>query len=133
MSAKHDDLCKLIRLYLSQVGILSIDTPTHGILFDPRGKPVRSSGKGKLDIHACAPVTMYDKQGTPQLTGVYIAIDAKVGKDKLHDEQLNYAKAVNKRGGIAFQAYSVDDVRNMLILKGIISDDTTPNAETKPG
>jgi len=130
MAAKHNDLCKEIRLYLSSVGILSIDTPTPGLLFTKDQRPVKSTGKGKLDIHACAPLTLYDRQGSPRTIGVYIAIDAKVGKDRLHTDQLKYSQAVHRHGGLAFAAYSVDDVRKTLIKEGMIEDDRpTPNPE----
>jgi len=120
MSAKHNDLVREIRLYLSKVGILSIDTPTPGLLFTKDGRPVKSTGKGKLDLHACAPI----KRGG-QTYGIFLAIDAKIGKDKLHNDQLNYARAVERHGGIAFAAYSVEDVKNILILKGVLNDDET--------
>ena len=122
MSTKHDDLCRTIRLYLSQLNILSIDTPTPGLLFTKNGTPVRSTGKGKLDIHACAPITVYDKQGSPRKVGVFLAIDAKIGKDKLHTEQLSYKKAVDRHGGIAFAAYSLTDVYDELLKAGIIDE-----------
>jgi hypothetical protein len=124
MSAKHNDLVKKIRLFLSENHILSIDTPTPGILYTKAGVPVRSTGKGKLDIHACAPIQTYDKDGTQRKTGLFIAIDAKIGKDKLKTEQLAYSKAVERHGGIAFAAYSVQDVYDILIQRGILDRET---------
>ena len=126
MATQHNNLVKKIRLYLSQCGILSIDTPTPGLLFTKSGIPVKSTGKGKLDIHCCAPITVYDKDGSPHKIGVYIAIDAKVGKDRLHTEQLAYSKAVQRHGGIAFAAYSLTDVYETLIERGILDRQTAP-------
>ena len=125
MSAKHNDLVREIRLYLSSLNILSIDTPTPGLLFTKDGRPVKSTGKGKLDIHACAPMTVYDKDNAPKRIGVFVAIDAKIGKDKLHTEQLAYQRAVHNHHGIAFQAYNLTDVYDNLLKAGLI-DETIP-------
>lgn len=107
MAQAHEDLVRSIRLFISEVGGLSIPTPTPGLLFDKVGRPVKIGRKGVLDIHAC-------------LRGRYIAIDAKIGRDKLKREQLAYASAVEAKGGIAFAAWSVDDVANRLKAEGLI-------------
>ena len=139
MSTKHDDLCRTIRLYLSQLDILSIDTPTPGLLFTKNGTPVRSTGKGKLDIHACAPLRFYDINGSPIRVfnkrgqeiievGQFIAIDAKIGRDKFKTDQASYAKAVKRHGGLAFAAYHIQDVYDELLKAGII-DETIPRPD----
>ena len=106
MSQSHEDLVHEIRLYISEIGGLSIPTPTPGLLFDKVGRPVKIGRKGVLDIHAC-------------IKGRYVAIDAKIGRDRLKREQLAYAKAVEAKGGIAFAAWSVDDVANRLKAEGL--------------
>lgn len=107
MSAKHEDLVKEIRLYISEIGGLSIKTETPGQLFDRNGRPVRIGRKGVLDIHAC-------------VKGRFVAIDAKTGRDRLKREQLAYAEAVKAKGGLAFAAYSVADVAQAFKAEGLI-------------
>lgn len=107
MAQPHEDLVRSIRLYISEIGGLSIPTPTPGLLFDKWGKAVKIGRKGVLDIHAC-------------IKGRYVAIDAKIGKDRLKREQAAYANAVEAKGGIAFAAWSVDDVANRLRMEGLL-------------
>ena len=107
MSVKHDDLVRAIRLYLSQIGALSVKVDTPGLLFDKAGRPVRLGRKGVMDIIAC-------------VNGRFVAIDAKVGKDRLKPDQAKYAKAVDRAGGIAFAAWSVDDVALRLGAEGLL-------------
>lgn len=106
MSVAHDDLVREIMLYLSEVGALPIKIDTHGLLFDRNGKPVKVGTKGVLDVLSC-------------LKSRFIAIDAKVGKDRFSKEQSNFASAVERAGGIAFEAWSVEDVANRLRLEGL--------------
>jgi hypothetical protein len=107
MSVPHDDLVRSIRLYLSEVDGLSIKVDTPGLLFDKCGTPVKIGTKGVLDINAC-------------LKGRFIAIDAKIGRDRLSPTQVNFADSVERAGGIAFAAYSVDDVANRLRMEGLL-------------
>ncbi len=107
MSVKHDDLVRSIRLYISEIGGVSIKTDTPGLLFDKVGRPVKIGTKGVLDIHAC-------------IKGRFVAIDAKIGRDQLKPDQRQYAHAVQTKGGIAFAAHSVDDVKNVLIAEGLV-------------
>lgn len=107
MSVVHDDLVREIRLYLSEVGALSVQIDTPGLLFDRNGKPVKIGTKGVLDIVAC-------------IKARFIAIDAKIGRDKFKREQANFAAAVERAGGIAFEAWSVEDVANRLRLEGLV-------------
>lgn len=107
MSVAHDDLVRSIRLYLSEIGALSIHVPTPGLVFDRNGKQIKLGKKGVLDIAAC-------------LNGRFIAIDAKIGRDKLKPDQVNYANAVTRSGGIAFAAWSVDDVIQRLEYEGLV-------------
>lgn len=107
MSAKHDDLVREIRLYISEIGGLPLDTPVRHDLVNRFGRPVKIGIPGQLDLHAC-------------IKGRFVAIDAKVGRDSLGKDQRNYAHAVQTKGGIAFAAHSVDDVKNVLIAEGLV-------------
>jgi len=107
VSVIHDDLVRSIRLYLSEIGALSIKIDTPGLLFDKAGRPVKLGRKGVLDIATC-------------VKGRFVAIDAKIGRDNLKPDQKKFAHAVMRAGGIAFAAWSVDDVRDRLTLEGLI-------------
>lgn len=107
MSAPHTDLVNRIRLYLSQIGALSINVDTPGLLFDRNGNPVKIGQKGVLDIAAC-------------VNGRFVVIDAKIGRDRLKGKQPQFCEAVERAGGIAFAAWSVDDVANRLRMEGLI-------------
>jgi len=107
MSRAHDDLVNEIRLFVSEIGGLPVKVDTPGLLFDRNGRKVVLGKKGVLDTANC-------------IKGRFVAIDAKIGKDRLKPDQVNYANAVIKAGGIAFAAWSVDDVKDRLRLEGLI-------------
>lgn len=107
MSVPHDDLVRSIRIYLSEIGALSLKIDTPGLLYDRNRTPVKIGTKGVLDIAAC-------------LKGRFLAIDAKIGRDRLKDRQVDYANAVERAGGIAFAAWSIDDVANRLRMEGLL-------------
>jgi len=107
MSAAHDDLVKEIRIFISEIGGMSIHVETPGLLFDKNRRPVKVGKKGRLDIAACIKTR-------------FVAIDAKIGKDRLKPDQQKFAQAVIRAGGIAFPAYSVDDVRHRLTTEGLL-------------
>jgi hypothetical protein len=86
---------------------LSIKVDTPGLLHDRNGTPVKIGTKGVLDINAC-------------MKGRFVAIDAKMGRDRLSPTQTNYVQAVERAGGIAFAAWSVDDVANRLRMEGLL-------------
>lgn len=46
--------------------------------------------------------------------GKFIAIDAKVGRDKLSEKQIKFIRWVTMRGGIAGEARSVEQAMEML-------------------
>lgn len=50
----------------------------------------------------------------------HFRIDAKIGKDRLKPDQVRYAAAVERAGGIAFAAWSVDDVADRLRMEGLL-------------
>ncbi|OGT55499.1 MAG: hypothetical protein A3E01_09330 [Gammaproteobacteria bacterium RIFCSPHIGHO2_12_FULL_63_22] len=107
MSAKHDDLVNLIRLYLSEIGAVSVSVDTPGLLYTRDGRPAKFGTKGALDIAAT-------------FKGRAIWIDAKTGKDRLKPAQVKFAVAQERAGGIAFAAWSVDDVRARLAAEGLL-------------
>ncbi|MEC7399272.1 MAG: hypothetical protein VYD00_04555 [Pseudomonadota bacterium] len=107
MSGPHTDLVNAIRLYLSQVGAMSVPIDTPGLLYTRDGHPAKFGTKGALDIAAT-------------LKGRAIWIDAKIGRDRLKPAQINFANAQAKAGGIAFAAWSVEDVANRLRMEGLI-------------
>ncbi len=106
MSAPHDDLVRKIRIFISEIGGLSCHIETPGLLFDKAGRPVKIGKKGRLDIAAT-------------IKGRSVWIDAKIGRDRLKPDQQKFAQAVQRAGGLAFAAYSVDDVRDTLRLEGL--------------
>ena len=107
MSVPHDDLVRSLRLYLSEIGALSIKVDTPGLLYDRNHTPVKIGTKGVLDINAC-------------VRGRFVSIDAKIGRDRLSPTQANYVAAVEKAGGIAFAAWSIDDVAHRLTMEGLL-------------
>lgn len=107
MSAAHTDLVNRIRLYLSQIGAVSVPVDTPGLLYTRDGRPAKFGTKGALDIAAT-------------VRGRAVWIDAKTGTDRLKPAQIKFAEAQRRAGGIAFAARSVDDVANALRLEGLI-------------
>jgi hypothetical protein len=107
MSAPHNDLVRKIRLYLSTIGAVSVPVDTPGLLYTRDGRPAKFGIKGALDI-------------TATLKGRAIWIDAKIGRDRLKPDQVKFSKAQERAGGIAFAAWSVDDVADRLRMEGLI-------------
>lgn len=107
MSAPHNDLVREIRLYLSEIGAVSVPVDTPGMLYTRDGIPAKFGVKGTLDIAAT-------------LKGRAIWIDAKIGKDRLKPDQVKFCAAQSRAGGIAFAAWSIDDVRARLMMEGLI-------------
>lgn len=107
MSGPHTDLVNRIRLYLSEVGAMSVPIDTPGLLYTRDGRPAKFGTKGALDISAT-------------LKGRAIWIDAKIGKDRLKPAQVRFCEAQERAGGIAFAAWSVEDVAERLTREGLI-------------
>ena len=107
MSARHNDLVREIRLYLSEVGAVSVPIDTPGLLYTRDGRQARFGAKGALDIAAT-------------LKGRAIWIDAKVGRDRLKPAQKKFVAAQERAGAIAFAAWSVADVGDRLKAEGLI-------------
>lgn len=107
MSAAHTDLVNKIRLYLSEVGAMSVPVDTPGLLYTRDGRPTKFGTKGALDIAAT-------------LRGRAVWIDAKCGRDRLKPDQVKFCQAQERAGGIAFAAWSVDDVADRLRMEGLL-------------
>jgi hypothetical protein len=107
LSARHNDLVREIRLYLSTIGAVSVPVDTPGLLYTRDGIPAKFGTKGALDI-------------TATLKGRAIWIDAKIGRDRLKPDQVKFAQAQERAGGIAFAAWSIDDVATRLKEEGLI-------------
>ena len=107
MSAPHTDLIREIRLYLSEIGAMSVPVDTPGLLYTRQGIPAKFGVKGTLDIAAT-------------IKGRAVWIDAKIGKDRLKPAQAKFCEAQARAGGIAFAAWSVDDVRDRLTMEGLL-------------
>jgi hypothetical protein len=106
MSKAHTDLVNEIRLFLSQIGAMSVPVDTPGLLYTRQGIPAKFGTKGVLDIAAT-------------VKGRAVWIDAKTGRDRLKPAQVKFCEAQTKAGGIAFAAYSVEDVANRLRMEGL--------------
>jgi len=107
MSAPHTDLVNKIRLYLSEIGAMSTPIDTPGLLYTRDGRPAMFGTKGALDIAAT-------------IKGRAVWIDAKTGRDRLKPAQVNFCAAQERAGGIAFAAWSVEDVANRLRMEGLV-------------
>lgn len=72
-------------------------------LYDPIKKVFRSNSvkKGVSDII-----------GFHKLNGQFIAVEIKVGKDKLSPEQSEFLRQVEKAGGVAIVVKSINDLEN---------------------
>lgn len=107
MSARHNDLVRLIRLFISEIGGVSVPVDTPGLLYTRDGRPAKFGVKGTLDIAAT-------------VNGRAVWIDAKIGRDHLKPAQTRFVEAIERAGGVAFAAWSVDDVRDRLTREGLI-------------
>lgn len=107
MSAPHNDLVREIRLFISEIGGMSVPVDTPGMLYTRDGRPAMFGTKGTLDIAAT-------------IKGRAVWIDAKIGRDRLSPAQVNFCNAQKRAGAIAFAAHSVDDVRARLTMEGLL-------------
>lgn len=103
----HKDLINEIRLFISEIGGFSVPVDTPGLLYTREGIPAKFGTKGALDIAAT-------------VKGRAVWIDAKTGQDRLKPAQHNFCNAVERAGGIAFAAKSVEDVANRLRMEGLL-------------
>lgn len=103
----HTDLVNAIRLYISEIGGMSVPVDTPGLLYTRDGRPAKFGTKGALDIAAT-------------IRGRAVWIDAKTGSDRMKADQIKFANAQSRAGGIAFAAWSVDDVADRLRMEGLV-------------
>ena len=98
--SKTSDLTNLIRLEASRFG---------AVLFR------NNVGFYKKDGHAIRyGLCVGSSDFIGWLHGRFLAIEIKVGKDKLTPEQINFLEQVNQSGGIGICARSVSDVTDRL-------------------
>lgn len=71
---------------------------TVGVAREGKYVPIKTGVVGTADILACAP------------NGRFWAIEVKRKGGRATPEQLDFLQRVEKNGGVAFVAYSVDDV-----------------------
>ena len=100
----HTDLVNAILLEVSPRGFAWNNNT--GALKDKDDRLVRYGLPGSSDVVAC-------------IRGRFVAIEAKVGRDRQRQNQADFAIAVRRAGGIYILARSVDDVRNTLMLEGL--------------
>ncbi|MHB8871645.1 MAG: VRR-NUC domain-containing protein [Candidatus Doudnabacteria bacterium] len=97
-----NDLTDAIVTYLNLQGHF-VWRQNNGGVFDPTKKIFRKNPK--------------QKKGVPDICGISkhgygLYIEVKTGKDKLSEEQKEFAKSVAARGGIWIVARSIDNVIN---------------------
>ena len=91
------DLQKQILDYLRLRGVFCWKNHSTGIYKQSTGSYIPVGMKGVSDILAIR-------------NGKLIAIEVKVGKNKPSNVQLEFIEKINENGGIAFLAYSLNDV-----------------------
>jgi hypothetical protein len=101
----HGDLVRDILIDISPLGLAWSNNT--GVLRDRDNRPVRYGLPGSSDILAC-------------ISGRFVGVEVKVGRDKQRQNQADFATAVRQAGGIYVLARSVDDVRNTLRLEGLL-------------
>lgn len=101
----HNDLVREILLYLAPFG-LCWENRT-GALPRADGGLMRFGLKGSADILAC-------------IKGRFVAVEVKVGTDRLRKEQKAFAEAVARNDGVVILARSVEDVAVNLLAHGLV-------------
>lgn len=85
-----------IKQYLDSIGAWHIKT--HGNMFSRAGTP---------DVLAC-------------VNGRFVAIEVKQPGGRVSPLQIAHIKLIRQAGGVAFVAYSLDEVKRILQDKGIV-------------
>lgn len=101
----HSDLVNEILLYLAPLGLCWKNNS--GALKDNQDRLVRYGLKGSTDILAC-------------IKGRFVAVEVKVGRDRLRPAQKTFAEAVARNNGVVILARSVEDVAVNLFAHGLI-------------
>ena len=109
MKRTHTQLRDAIVAWLNAVGIFAWANETIGI-WDPKRQAYRTNKKrlkGVADILG----VLSD--------GRFLAVEVKVGKDRCSEEQQYFLQRVQRQGGIAIVARSIEDVRRLLAHHGV--------------
>ena len=106
---RESDIQALILIYV---------TSLPGSYFWRQNTGVFHDAKGRRRVRACP-------KGTPDIIGVlkgrFIVIEVKRGKGGVHTEdQRNWQRNCERAGGLYILARSVDDVRDRLIMEGLV-------------
>lgn len=119
MSA-HGDLVNEVLLYLSGIGALAWANQTgqgwagkyvgktpRGDVVIANARPVRFGLPGSTDVLACLKARM-------------IVVEVKTGTGRLQSNQRDFRVAAAKAGALHIEARSVDDVRDILQIEGLL-------------
>lgn len=103
----HTDLCNSVLLELSPLGMCWLNPTGQMKVQDANGeRHIRFGKKGSPDVLAC-------------IKGRFVGVECKVGKDRQRTDQVNFAAALSRAGGVYILAHSVDDVANRLRMEGL--------------
>lgn len=102
----HSDLVNTCLLLLSRYGFAHKNNT--GALRDAQDRLVRYGLKGSADIYSC-------------LSGRFVVVECKVGRDRQRVEQRKYQLAVEAAGGIYILARSEEDVTDRLAAEGLLA------------
>lgn len=103
-----------------QAAILIYVTSLPGSYFWRQNTGVFPDAEGRRRVRACP-------KGTPDIIGVlqgrFIVIEVKRGKGGVHaEDQKNWQRNCERAGGLYILARSVDDVRDRLLIEGLIAE-----------
>lgn len=101
-SLSEKEIQKSILDYLTYKKFIPIKFNNVGIFIKSTGSYIPPRNKGISDILACSP------------TGTFWAIEVKAGYNKPSPEQVAFIETIRKNKGIAFVAYSLQDVETMI-------------------
>jgi hypothetical protein len=79
-----------------------------GALRDKKNRPVFFGKTGSSDILGVLP------------GGRFIAVECKAPKGRLSDRQIAFLNEIERMGGVAVVAKSVDDIENVLRKQGVL-------------
>lgn len=104
----HTDLCNSVLLELSPLGMCWLNPTGQMKVKDESGERyVRFGKKGSPDVLAC-------------IKGRFVGVECKTGTGRQRTEQVNFAAALSRAGGIYILARSVDEVANRLRVEGLL-------------
>ncbi|MBI4151622.1 hypothetical protein HY496_01515 [Candidatus Woesearchaeota archaeon] len=105
---RERDVQNVIKTYLELKQFLVVKYPSVGIYKRDTGSYIPLQRRGVSDLLACSPI------------GEFVAIEVKTGYNKPTNEQAQFLEDVNKKGGIGFTAYSLEDVIDKLFYASTI-------------